>query len=106
MNTLKTIDFVTTIHLTPALDNSTFIFGQQLKILGNKQTKKNKIPKLKSVFFWKTIVFKVMRAISYPLISEYRYIYFSMKRQWNGVIVQKFSYDKKDKAKTTVKQKI
>ena len=47
-----------------------------------------------------------MKAISYLLISEYRIIYFSMKSQWNRVIVLEISYDLKDKVKGTVKDKI
>ena len=31
----------------------------------------NKIVKLNRAFFWKTIVFRVMKAISYLLISKY-----------------------------------
>ena len=40
----------------------------------------NKNAKLKSVFL-KTIVFKVMKAISYPQKSEYRLFYSSINKQ-------------------------
>ena len=43
--------------------------------------------------FWKTIVFKVIKAIIYLLISEHRLIHSSSKTQSNLVIVQEFKYD-------------
>ena len=49
---------------------------------------------LKNVnFFWRTIVSKVMKAISYLLLSEYLAIYSSMKIECNRVIVKENSYD-------------
>ena len=56
--------------------------------------------------FEKTIVFKVMKAIIYLLISEHRLVYSSSKSQSNLVIVQEIKNDLKDKAETTVKYKI
>ena len=50
MNSLKTIDFVTKIPLTPSLDNSIFIFGLQLKILSRKQTKKEQKCEVKKMW--------------------------------------------------------
>ena len=43
--------------------------------------------------FWKTIVFKVMKAIIYLLILEHRLIYSSIKSQSNRAIVQEIKYD-------------
>ena len=56
--------------------------------------------------FWKTIIFNGTIAIIYLLISEHRLIYFSWKSLSNRVIVQEIKYDKKNKVKPTVKDKI
>ena len=56
--------------------------------------------------FWKTIVFKVMKAIVYLLKSEHWLMYSSMKSQSNRFIVQEIEYDQKDKVKMTIKDKI
>ena len=47
-----------------------------------------------------------MKAIIYLLLSEHRLICSSRKSQSNWAIVQEIKQDKKDKLKTTVKDKI
>ena len=71
---------------------SSLTFNKRDKVT-NRQKKEQNCEVEVFFSFWKTIVFKVMKAILYLLISEHRLIYSSMKSQSNRVIVQEIKYD-------------